>query len=60
MALGSSGLLQSLVNAAENISDLCRPMGQGESCSVVHQQVTALSLVAVLLEHTSDTREEKG
>lgn len=31
-----------------------------ESCSLVHQQVTALSLVAVLLEGTSDTREEKG
>lgn len=34
--------------------------GQGERAAVVHQQVTALSLVAMLLEGTSDACEEKG
>ena len=32
----------------------------GESCSTVHQRVTALSLAGVLLEGTGDTGEEKG
>lgn len=57
----SSGLLQSLVRVAEKMSSLQQGYGMGcESCGVVHQQVTALSLMDVLLEGTSNVCKEKS
>lgn len=50
MALGTPGLLQTLVSAAESISSLQQDCGtRCGGCSVVHQLVPALSLVAMLL-----------